>query len=220
MKVYVCYYAMTEYDYKEYLQYYVYNNFVGDLDEIVTLPVDRFGVYGFTNKKKCFEKFRAFHNKKYFYSVVLDMDKESYEEMKHVNRQFYIDYRSFTDAGRFYKIPMTKFEFEAVDIESGENLYSIVSDMPMFDPDIFSEKGKEILDRIGYLSTYVVFNGTDEERELYDYNYSFFPPPVGADILTVLNECVDYVRFAIIFQKLLNIEEFLKFILEEGRKPK
>lgn len=218
MKVYVCYYAMTDYEYKEYLQYYVYNNFVGELDEIVTLPVDRFGVYGFTNKKKCFEKFRAFHNKKYFYSVMLDMDKESYEEMKHVNRQFYIDYRSFEKPNDFYKIPMTKFEFEAVDIESGENIYSLVSDIPMFDPDLFSEKGQSILDSIGYVSTYTVFYGTDAEREFYDYNFSFATST--SDILTVLNESEEYIRFVLIFQKLLNIEEFMKFIIEERRKMK
>ena len=216
MKVYVCYYAMTEYDYKAHLQYYVYNNFVGNLDEIVTLPVDRFGVYGFTNKKKCFEKFRAIHNKKYFYSVTLDMDKESYEEMKHVNRQFYIDYRSFEKQNDFYKIPMTKFEFEAADIESGENLYSVVSDIPMFDPEVFSKKGQEILDNIGYLSTYVVFYGSDAEREFYDYNSSF--KTITSDILTVLNETEEYIRFMIIFQKLLNVEEFMKLILEERRK--
>ena len=86
MKVYVCYYAMTEYDYKEHLQYYVYNNFVGDLDEVVTLPVDRFGVYGFTNKKKCFEKFRAIHNKKYFYSWIFHDKKLFKKEVRRLGK--------------------------------------------------------------------------------------------------------------------------------------
>lgn len=213
MKVYVCYYSINEYDWKRTsLGHIIDNSYIGPLmnEEFSCLMSfsDRVGVYGFTDDKKAFKIFQFIHNKKYLKFHTVKMDKTDFKQMKRDNLQYYIKFYDIDNK----KIPMTKREYEIIDMDYHEYCFEkMYDDVSIVNPEFFSKKAEKMLESIGYISTWIELYGSEEELDFHSYQLSF---SVGELSLMAKTRYSSYIsRALLIFEKLLDEIHFMKYLL-------
>ena len=214
MKVYVCYYAIDQYTWNKTSLVFIFDDkYLGPLtyeNVMASLPMqDRVGVFGFTDDKESFDIFRLIHNKKYLYFYTVKMSKKEFKDMKKNNLQYYIKFHTIDNNK---KIPITKREYEIIDMDFQEYCYERVQDLSIIDPRIFSEKAQDILEKQGYVSTWVELYGSEEELDFQSYQLSFGCGNLS--LMEKLRECTYVSRILIIFEELIDGHNFLNYLLK------
>ena len=93
-----------------------------------------------------------------------------------------------------------------------EYCYERVQDLSIIDPKIFSEKAQDILEKQGYVSTWVELYGSEEELDFLCYQSSFGCGNLS--LMEKLRECTYVSRILIIFEELIDGHNFLNYLLK------
>ena len=170
--------------------------------------------YAYTKDIKMIKDFMEIRKEKFFKVKEIHIDKDEFDIIqKELTKILY--YRSSFN-NTYCSIPVTFKELNYMDFNFSEELYEYLSEFVYVNPEIFNDKYKKELDKIGYIFDYYSFNGDESEVDYINYNASFFP----SNSLTDLGkECSELFKYLIIFHEVIDKNKMLiKFISESRRK--
>lgn len=170
--------------------------------------------YAYTKDIKMIKDFMEIRKEKFFKVKEIHIDKDEFDIIQKELTKI-LHYRiSFNNT--YCSIPVTFKELDYMDFNFSEELYEYLSKFVYVNPEIFNDKYKKELDKIGYIFDYYSFNGDESEVDYINYNASFFP----SNSLTDLGkECSELFKYLIIFREVIDKNKMLiKFISESRRK--
>jgi hypothetical protein len=170
--------------------------------------------YAYTKDIKMIKDFMEIRKEKFFKVKEIHIDKDEFDIIQKELTKI-LHYRiSFNNT--YCSIPVTFKELDYMDFNFSEELYEYLSKFVYVNPEIFNDKYKKELDKIGYIFDYYSFNGDESEVDYINYNASFFP----SNSLTDLGkECSELFKYLIIFREVIDKDKMLiKFISESRRK--
>ena len=201
MKVYIAILTLTYEEYRKNASVCDITNMIYD-DIHDTWKV----IYGITNKRKLFEKFCNMRKKIKRYTK--DVDKYEYKEMLRDNKHAIIEKRPIRyTSTKEINIPMTFHEWLNVTEYIHELYYDDIAFIASIDPRIFINKIRLALSLIGYSNNYYLSFGTEEEREVLEYNNGF-----GIDLNADINQ---FNMFLYVYKDMLALDEVYDIVVKE-----
>lgn len=170
--------------------------------------------YAYTKNSKVIKDFMEIRKEKFFKVKEIHIDKDEFYVIQEELEK--ILYYKITFKNTCCSIPITSVELNYMDFNFNEELYGYYSEFVYVNPEIFNDKYKKELDKIGYNFDYYSINGDESEVDYVNYNASFFP----SNSLTDLGrECSELFKYLIIFHEVIDKDKMLiKFISESRRE--
>lgn len=170
--------------------------------------------YAYTKNNKVIKDFMEIRKEKFFKVKEIHIDKDEFYVIQEELEK--ILYYKITFKNTCCSIPITSVELNYMDFNFNEELYGYYSEFVYVNPEIFNDKYKKELDKIGYIFDYYSINGDESEVDYVNYNASFFPSNSLSDLG---RECSELFRYLIIFHEVIDKDKMLiKFISESRRE--
>lgn len=170
--------------------------------------------YAYTKDIKIIKDFMEIRKEKFFKVKEINIDKDEFDIIKkELDKILYYEIKFQNTC---CSISTTMAEINYMDFNFSEELYDYFSEFVYVNPEIFNDKYKKELDKIGYIFDYYSINGDESEVDYINYNASFFP----SNSLTDLGkECSELFKYLIIFHEVIDKNKMLiKFISESRRE--
>lgn len=169
-----------------------------------------FGLYAFTKKKELMKIFKSFH--KFFFKYrVKDMTEDEYKTFKRENTNLLIRRMNIKINSKYkIELPMSIHEKNMISEFQDEIMYDILVHLIPVNPNVFSEKGINIVEKSGYNQAWIEINGNEEELDYIYYNMAF---GLGRSFFELMGDMTELSKYIIIFNVLIDEEEILRYIL-------
>ena len=170
--------------------------------------------YAYAENSKLIKDFMEIRKVKFFKVKEIHIDKDEFDIIQ--EKLTKILYYRISFKNNCCYIPVTFAELTYMDYNFSEELYEYYSEFACVNPEIFNDKYKKELDKIGYNFDYYSINGDESEVDYVNYNASFFPSNSLSDLG---KECSELFKYLIIFREVIDKDKMLiKFISESRRE--